>query len=211
MSNTVVNDNNPLLWLPSVTVDCFEGHFSSSAEFLSKAVVKTGRVRDLLPALSDTERSLSETWLDKNIPEIFARMVVGEYLTLAERDDGYVSTDDLMWSIEESLISFCSEFFANNFDEFFCDEYCDKLRISLEEDPDSEEYYVAEGDMIQGMFEYGGDFYQWDMTVRAIQEIEGLMTYDYNQDHAMFDIVAPVQCGVMDLSDNVRKKHTDWM
>lgn len=146
---------------------------------------------EALPELSEVASTLPVKFMDEVIPENFKQAVCVLYANLAsESMEGFVRTDELMFEISDFLRLTAYFHFEMNMEG--CLE--DKDRLSFDIDAMAEDYFF---DLLEGDLLYS---YAFEI-MNAIQEAEGLMTYNVLRDGSIIDIIAPVQCGVMDLFD----------
>jgi len=161
----------------------------------------------LLPELSESLEILPENLLNKAIPGIFAKIVITQYIRLAAKsEDGYVDSDMLIEEVTNFLVDSAEDFFEENWKEFFPDADTKEIERDLIEEGYNEDFDEMFQEILSGLFEYGGDFFWASDTVRAVQEIEGLMSYCVDNNGEVCDITAPVQCGIMDMGERRRLK-----
>lgn len=171
-------------------------------ELINIPVGKKGKIRDLLPDnLAESIHNLPGDMLQGEIPELFVKVVISAYIKLAEESEtGAVDSEELLLGALDFLDNCAEDFFAKNWRDFFDESEWSRIELEVRQNGDNcYEYYDMMLDIKDGL--YQGDFFMADNVVIAIQEIEGLMTYctDNENEQEIFDIVAPVQCGIMDL------------
>lgn len=177
----------------------------SDVDLFGVKIRNEGCVGDMLPILSEAAEKLPDYLLGMDPPEILHRMVVGIYATKAgsteavpdfakkmakEKYESYVSTEELFYAIKDVL----ENIIIDKADRKYGDDakyWADgEYRIDRISDEIEDEIF---GDPIYACL---------DTMIEAIQEIEGMMSYDIDETGYIYDIVAPVQCGVMNLFEN---------
>ena len=148
---------------------------------------KSGTIGHLLPALSKSSYVIPSRLLDEPLPETFRDAVCVLYTQLADESlTGTVSTDSMLFAVLEFLRDTAHIAFEKDMEE------CN-IRFSSDDDDMAREAYFDE--LMQNDALYA---YAFELT-HAVQEIEGLMSFNIRKGGVVSDIVAPVQCGIMDL------------
>lgn len=153
-----------------------------------------------LPALSRTRQAILHSGgsgitngiIDSDLFDI----VIHQYMESSQSNKP-VFKDDLegavYWALSESIRASIQ---AEGYDKHFTDDDVKKMR----EDHEYEEELLD--DIVSSYFSWDMTFTNMDRLIVAIQEVEGLMSYDTDSETGvMVDVVAPVQSGVMDLGD----------